>query len=152
MEQLRRWLEEARAAGEPFPENMALATATPDGEPSARMVILRGRDEGLVFFTDFTSAKGSDLAVNPRAAAILHWLAPVHRQVRVTGSVAKVTDDEADRYWATRPPGSRRSASASQQSTVIASRQALETAVQTMVERYPDDGAVPRPDRWGGFR
>src|SRR5437764_1334301 len=98
------------------------ATAPPDGEPSARMVILRGRDEGLVFFTDFTSAKGGDLAVNPRAAALLHWLAPVHRQVRVTGPVAKVTDDEADRYWATRPPGSRRSASASHQSTVVASR------------------------------
>src|SRR5262245_4506275 len=84
MEQLRRWQDEARAAGEPFPDEMVLATADGGGGPSARMVILRGRDHGLVFFTDFSSAKGADLAANPRAAAILHWHVPVHRQVRVT--------------------------------------------------------------------
>jgi len=152
MAQLGRWLDEARAAGEPFPDELALATASPAAEPSARMVILRGRDHGLVFFTDFTSAKGQDLTANPRAAAILHWHVPVHRQVRLTGAVAKVAAAEADRYWATRPPGARHSASASHQSAVVASRQALEDAAATIAKQYPDDAAVPRPDRWGGFR
>jgi pyridoxamine 5'-phosphate oxidase len=152
MRQVRRWLDEARAGGEPFPDEMAVATATPEGVPSARMVIPRGYDDGLVFFTDFTSQKGRELTANPVAAAILHWHAPVHRQVRVSGPVTPVTDAEADRYWDTRPPGSRRSAVSSHQSTVVASRARLEETARDVAAQYPDDSAVPRPERWSGFR
>jgi pyridoxamine 5'-phosphate oxidase len=150
--QLGRWLQEARDAGARLPEAMTLATASPEGSPSARMVLLRGLDDGLVFFTDYESAKGNELWVNPRAAAVLHWHVPRHRQIRVTGHVTRVTDAESDAYWATRPPGARRSASASHQSRVIASRAALEERVAELERRYPDDALVPRPERWGGFR
>jgi pyridoxamine 5'-phosphate oxidase len=152
MEQLRRWLVEARDCAEPYPYEMAVATSTVEGVPSARMVILRGHDDGLVFFTDFTSQKGRELLANPVAAAVLHWHAPVHRQVRVSGAVAPVADAEADTYWATRPPGSRRSAVSSHQSAVVVSREVLEDAAGAVGERYPDDDAVPRPERWSGFR
>jgi pyridoxamine 5'-phosphate oxidase len=131
---------------------MAVATSTVDGVPSARMVILRGQDDGLVFFTDFISQKGRELVANPVAAAILHWHSPVHRQVRVTGAVAPVADAEADRYWASRPPGSRRSAVSSLQSTVVGSREDVEDAARAIAARYPDDEGVPRPERWSGFR
>ena len=87
LRQLAAWLEDARRAGEPMPEAMTIATATADGMPSARMVILRGVSPGLVFFTDVTSDKGAELAANPRAAAVLHWLRPAHRQVRAAGPV-----------------------------------------------------------------
>ena len=150
--QLTRWLDEARAAGQELPEAMALATATPDGAPSNRFVLLRGLDHGLVFFTDYESDKAAELEANPRAAAVLNWQMPAHRQVRVIGSVARVTDEESDRYWSTRPPGSRRSAAASHQSRVIPSRAALEAQVADLASRYPNDGDVPRPTRWGGYR
>src|SRR5438128_11514535 len=97
--QLAAWLDAARDAGQPMPEAMTLATATPHGAPSARMVILRGLDRGLVFFTDLVSDKAVELTANPRAAAVLHWLVPEHRQVRVAGGVERVSDQEADRYW-----------------------------------------------------
>jgi Pyridoxamine 5'-phosphate oxidase len=114
--QLSRWLDEARAAGQPMPEAMTIATATSDGVPSARLVVLRGLQGGLAFFTDCDSDKGEELAANPRAAAVLHWLAPVHRQVRVTGPAERVSEDEADEYWRTRAPAVRLSAAASRQS------------------------------------
>ena len=150
--QVVRWLEAAREAGEPMPEAMTLATASANGAPSARMVLLRGLDHGFVFFTDYGSDKGRDLAANPRAAAVLHWHLPTHRQVRVTGSVATVSAEESDRYWSTRPPGARRSAAASRQSSVVASRVALEEQVAELARLYPDDSDLPRPDRWGGYR
>jgi pyridoxamine 5'-phosphate oxidase len=152
LRQLASWLEAARCAGELQPESMALATASRDGKPSVRMVIMRGLDTGLVFFTDGESEKGTDLDANPLATALFHWWLPVHRQVRVTGPVVHTTDGESDRYWATRPAGSRRSAVASHQSRVVPSREFLETAVAEVETRFPDEGAIARPGRWGGFR
>jgi len=152
LRQLSRWLDAAREAGEELPDAMALATATADGQPSARVVLLRGLDHGLVFFTDYESDKAAELEANPRAAAVFNWLVPAHRQVRATGPVERVSDVESDRYWLTRPPGSRRSAAASHQSKVIPSRAALEEQVAAIAERYPNDADVPRPPRWGGYR
>ena len=152
LQQLSRWLDAARDAGQELPEAMTVATATPDAQPSARVVLLRGLDHGLVFFTDYESDKAAELEANPRAAAVFNWLVPAHRQVRATGVVQRVSDDESDRYWLTRPPGSRRSAAASHQSKVIPSRAALEEQVAAIAERYPNDADVPRPPRWGGYR
>ena len=152
LRQVSRWLDAAREAGEELPDAMALATATADGQPSARVVLLRGLDHGLVFFTDYESDKAAELEANPRAAAVFNWLVPAHRQVRATGPVQRVSDAESDRYWLTRPPGSRRSAAASHQSKVIPSRAALEEQVAAIAERYPNDADVPRPPRWGGYR
>src|SRR5438552_3873126 len=139
LRQISRWLDEARTSGQELPEAMALATATGDGVPSNRYVLLRGLDHGLVFFTDYESDKAADLEVNPRAAAVLNWLVPAHRQVRASGHVERVSDQESDRYWLTRPPGSRRSAAASHQSRVIESRAWLEDRVAEIARRYPDD-------------
>jgi pyridoxamine 5'-phosphate oxidase len=147
LRQLDEWFRAARAAGELMPEAMCLATASRDGRPSARYVLMRGLDDGLVFFTDYGSDKASDLEQNPRAAAVLHWYLPVHRQVRLSGTAARTTAQESDRYWATRPPASRRSAVASHQSSVIAGKQELEDAVAALGDAEPE-----RPDRWGGYR
>jgi pyridoxamine 5'-phosphate oxidase len=152
LRQLSAWLDEARAAGQPMPEAMALASATSDAVPSARMVVLRGVQRGLVFFTDGESDKGAELAANPRAAAVLHWLVPAHRQVRVAGPVERVSEDEADEYWGTRTPAARISAAAWHQSRVVASRAVLQGQVQDELRRYPGGADVPRPRRWGGFR
>jgi len=152
LRQLSIWLNAARAAGQPMPEAMTIATATSDGVPSARLVVLRSLQRGLVFFTDCESDKGTELAANPRAAAVLHWLVPVHRQVRVAGAAERVSEDEADEYWGTRAPAVRLSAAASRQSRVAASRTVLETQARDILARYPSAAAVPRPRRWGGFR
>ena len=145
LRQLAAWLEAARSAGEPMPEAMTIATATADGIPAARVVILRGLQPGLVFFTDLTSDKGAELAANPQAAAVLHWLVPVHRQVRVTGPVEPVSEQEASEYWRTRPAATRRNAAASHQSRVIASQAALRTRVQNLQLRHPAGTDLPRP-------
>ncbi len=151
--QLSRWLESARSAGEPMPEAMAVATATADGRPSARMVLLRGVDHrGLVFYTDRESDKGRDLRANPLAAALFHWLLPVHRQVRVSGAVEEVGDDQSDTYWGWRPPGARRSAVVSHQSEVVADRGVLERRIAELAVAFPDGAGPPRPPRWGGYR
>ena len=147
---IQQWLDEAIAAGVAEPLAMTLATATPDGDVSARMVLLRGLDErGLGFYTNRRSAKGRDLAVNPRAAAVLHWQ-PIGRQVRVSGAVSEVSDEESDAYFAGRPRCSQLSAWASPQSEVIPDRRMLEEAVEVLAVQYPD--AVPRPPWWGGYR
>ena len=123
---------------------MALATATPDGRPSLRMVLLKSADErGFTFFTGYTSRKGLELEANPRAALLFHRPG---LQVRVEGRVERVPAAESDAYWATRPPGSRRSAAASRQSEPIGSRQLLEAAAAAQPEE------PPRPERWGGLR
>jgi len=143
--QLRAWLDEARAAGVELPEAMTLATATPDGAPSARMVLLKDAgDRGLSFFTSYDSRKGTELAGNPRAALVLYWHV-FGRQVRVEGDVERLPEAESDAYFESRPPGSRRSAAASPQSRVIGSREELERAT----EEFGDD--VPRPASWGGY-
>jgi pyridoxamine 5'-phosphate oxidase len=148
LRQLAAWLAAARRAGEPMPEAMTIATATADGIPAARIVILRGLERGLVFFTDLTSDKGAELAANPQAAAVLHWLGPVHRQVRAAGPVEPVSAEEADEYWRTRPAATRRNAAASYQSSVIAGQAALQARVKDL--QLPTD--LSRPERWGGFR
>jgi pyridoxamine 5'-phosphate oxidase len=152
LRQLSLWLEEARAVGQPMPEAMTVATATTDGVPSARLVVLRGLRGGLVFFTDCDSEKGAELAANPRAAAVLHWLQPAHRQVRAAGPAERVSDDEADAYWSARAPAARLSAAASRQSRVVAGRAVLEARARDIAGRHPGGAGLPRPPRWGGFR
>ena len=152
LRQLAAWLDAARTAGQPMPDAMTIASATGDGVPSARLVVLRGLQRGLVFFTDDESDKGAELAANPRAAAVLHWLVPAHRQVRAAGPVEPVSQDEADEYWDARAPAVRLSAAASRQSRVIPSRTVLETQVRDILRRHPDEADIPRPRRWGGFR
>ena len=152
LRQLSLWLEEARAAGQPMPEAMTIATATSEGVPSARLVVLRGLRGGLVFFTDCDSDKGAELAANPQAAAVLHWLQPAHRQVRVAGPTERVGAVEADEYWSSRAPAARISAAASRQSRVLTSRTALEERVRDIARSHPDGTALSRPPRWGGFR
>ena len=152
LRQLAAWLDAARRAGESMPEAMTIATATADGTPAARIVILRGLQLGLAFFTDLTSDKGAELAANPQAAAVLHWLRPVHRQVRVVGPVEPVSEQEASEYWRTRPAATRRNAAASYQSSVIADQAALQELVNDMQLRHPAEADLPRPQRWGGFR
>jgi pyridoxamine 5'-phosphate oxidase len=152
LRQLDQWLAAARAAGAPMPEAMAVASATGDGQPSVRMLILRGLIGGLTFFTDGESDKATELLANPRAAAVFHWLLPVNRQVRVAGPVVAASLEEAERYWASRPPGVRYSAVASHQSRVVESREALEADLAAAMRGYPDELAIPRPTRWTGFR
>lgn len=138
MTQLSLWLEDARRAGEPMPEAMAVSTATAEGRPSSRMVLLRGVDHrGLVFYTDQESEKGQELKTNPFAAVLFHWFKPVHRQIRVTGAVEVVEGSLSDAYWQSRPPASRRSAVASHQSQVIVSREVLEEEVNKLAENSP---------------
>ena len=149
LRQLAAWLEDARNAGEPMPEAMTIATVTADGMPAARMVILRGISPGLVFFTDATSDKGAELAANPRAAAVLHWLRPAHRQVRAAGPVEPAGQEAAREYWLTRPSATRHNVAASHQSRVIPDLAALRARVQDMQLSGAD---IPRPPRWGGFR
>ncbi|MFY9999121.1 MAG: pyridoxamine 5'-phosphate oxidase [Trebonia sp.] len=152
LRQLSVWLDAARAAGQPMPEAMTIASATGDGVPSARLVVLRGLRRGLVFFTDCESDKGAELAANPQAAAVLHWLVPAHRQVRVAGPAERVSQDEGDEYWSTRADAVRLVAAASRQSRVVANRAVLETQVRETLRRHPGGAGVPRPQRWGGFR
>jgi pyridoxamine 5'-phosphate oxidase len=134
------------------PQAMVLATADGDGQPSARTVLLKGFDEhGFEFFTNLDSRKGRELAVNPRASLVFPWYS-LRRQVVVVGSVSALEDERADAYFASRPYGSRVSALASEQSSVIPSRAALEEQRAELERRYPSAGEVPRPPRWSGFR
>ena len=151
LRQLGMWLADARASEAIEPSAMTLATVDAGGHPSARMVLLKALDpRGLVFYTSFDSAKGRDLAANPRAALVLFW-AELERQVRVEGDVEFVTDAEADAYFARRPRQSRLSAAASPQSSVVPDRGWLEARVAELARQHPGDD-VPRPPRWGGYR
>ena len=150
LEQFRSWFAEAGATLE-VPEAMALATATPGGAPSARMVLLKGFDErGLVFFSHYTSRKGRELEANPQAALLFHW-SPLGRQVRVEGRVDHLAGQESDAYFATRPRDAQLGALASRQSEPLGSRADLD---ERLAELKSDlgDGPVPRPPTWGGFR
>ena len=150
LHQFAAWYSQAADAVD-APEAVVLATATASGAPSARMVLLKGFDQrGFVFYTNYFSRKGQEIAQNPRAAMLFHWSA-LGRQVRVEGAVHRIDAAESDAYFKTRPAGSRLSAAASPQSRPVASREELETAVAELASRYPD-GAVPRPDEWGGLR
>jgi pyridoxamine 5'-phosphate oxidase len=148
--QFRRWFEQATQAGLLEPSAMTLATATPDGGPSARMVLLRGFDErGFCFYTNYESRKAAELAANPRAALVFWWDA-LERQVRIEGRVEPTSRAESEAYFASRPPGSQLSAAASPQSRVI-DLATLERRVTELATSLPD-GEVPLPDFWGGYR
>jgi pyridoxamine 5'-phosphate oxidase len=147
---VRGWFEEAAASGLIEAERMALATATPDGRPSVRIVLLKGIDEDAVrFFTNYGSRKGRELDANPRAAATLYWQ-PLSRAVRMEGAVERLAPDASDAYFATRPRGAQIGAWASAQGSVLRDRAELEERVRAVEERFP--GEVPRPDFWGGYR
>jgi pyridoxamine 5'-phosphate oxidase len=151
VELFRTWFAQAAAAEVPEPNAMWLATATPDGRPSARVVLLKGLDEwGFTFFTNYDSRKGRELAANPFASLGFLWK-EIERQVRAEGRVEKVTEAESDSYFAARPVGSRLGAWASDQSGVIPDRGHLDRRYAEYVAKYPD-GRVPRPPHWGGFR
>ncbi|HEX2350541.1 MAG TPA: pyridoxamine 5'-phosphate oxidase [Ktedonobacterales bacterium] len=149
--QFQAWFDAAVAAGHPEPNAMTVATATLDGAPSARMTLLKGLDErGFVFYTNYESRKGAELAANPRAALIFFWVL-LERQVRVEGRVERASAAESDTYFHSRPVGSQVGAAASPQSQVIASRGELEQAYRALEETYAGR-EVPRPAHWGGFR
>jgi pyridoxamine 5'-phosphate oxidase len=149
LDQVLAWYELARAEGVPEPEAAALATATPDGRPSVRMVLIRGIDaRGVVFYTNRESRKGRELAANPWAAVAIHWHG-LQRQIRLEGAAEPVGDAESDAYFATRPHGSQIGAWASEQSAVIPDYETLERRVVEFGTRYPAD--VPRPPFWGGY-
>jgi pyridoxamine 5'-phosphate oxidase len=150
--QFSAWYDEAVAAGILEPEAMTLATATPDGHPSARIVLLRGFDaRGFCFFTNYDSHKGRELAANPHAALVFHWTA-LERQVRIEGRVEKTTEAESDAYFKSRPPKSRIGAWSSPQSDVLPNRAALEDLFAKFQADNPDDTVIPRPPHWGGYR
>jgi pyridoxamine 5'-phosphate oxidase len=149
--QFGHWFEEALKAEVMEPNAMSLATASADGAPSARVVLLKGYDErGFVFFTDYRSRKSEELEANPRAALVFYW-AELDRQVRITGGVSLTTHEESERYFKTRPLGSQLGAWASHQSSVIPGRAALEADLREIEERF-GDGDVPLPAHWGGYR
>jgi pyridoxamine 5'-phosphate oxidase len=148
--QFARWYGEAQAVVKPLPEAVALATATPAGHPSLRMVLLKGFDaHGFVFYTNYRSRKGRELARNPRAALLFYW-GEFERQVRIDGRVEKLMARESDEYFATRPRGSQLSAWASPQSALVAGRGPLERRFAAFARKFPD--AVPCPPHWGGYR
>jgi pyridoxamine 5'-phosphate oxidase len=150
--QFRRWFADAVAAGLHEPSAMTLATATPEGRPSSRIVLLKGVDDrGLVFFTNYESRKGRELAENPRAA-LAFWWPPLGRQVRVEGSVERVTREESEAYFRTRPRASQISAWASRQSAELPGRAPLDARVAELEREYAGGRPIPCPPFWGGLR
>ena len=150
--QFRTWFDEVRAQGvsEQDAISMTLATAGKDEQPSARVVLLKSFDDrGFVFFTNYQSHKGKELAENPRACLLFYW-SRLWRQVRIDGAIEKVTPAESEEYFQSRPLGSKLGAWASNQSEVIASRETLETRFAELQKRFGED--VPRPEHWGGYR
>jgi pyridoxamine 5'-phosphate oxidase len=150
MEQFGRWFDEAMAASLPEPTAVTLATADAEGRPSCRVVLLKGIDHGFVFYTNYASKKGRQLAENPHAALLFFW-PELERQIRIEGIVEQVTQQESAAYFATRPNGSKISAWASQQSSVIASRDVLAARVTQLEQQYAN-AEIPLPPTWGGFR
>lgn len=151
IQQFARWFAEACDAGGGEPNAMTLATASADGIPAARIVLLKGFDErGFVFYSNYESPKGHDLAENPRAALTFYW-APLERQVRILGTAEKVSREESRAYFESRPIGSRLGANLSRQSQVISGREVLEQEFARLEQEHAD-GAVPLPEFWGGYR
>jgi pyridoxamine 5'-phosphate oxidase len=149
--QFGRWFDDAEAADLVEPSAMTLATATAEGVPSARMVLLRGVDQrGFVFYTNYESRKAAELAANPRAALVFWW-GELQRQIRVEGPVERTSQQESAAYFRTRPLGSRLSAWASPQSRVIPGRAVLDQRVAELAAGHPD-GDIPLPPFWGGYR
>lgn len=151
IEQFRLWLDEADREGVYEPNAMVVSTIDPDGAPTIRTVLLRGvSEEGFAFYTDYTSQKGRALAVNPDVAAVFPWYT-LHRQVIIRGRVEKVSEQDSDAYFSTRPRDSRIGAWASDQSQPIESREAFEQKVSDATARFDGVEDVPRPEKWGGF-
>ena len=149
--QFGAWFDEVAQADIREPNAMTLATATPDGRPSARMVLLKGVDaRGFVFYTNYESRKGNELSANPRAALVFFWV-QLERQARVEGRVERVSDEESDLYFASRPEGSQLGAWASQQSATLPDRGPLEARYEELRARY-EGHEIPRPPFWGGYR
>jgi pyridoxamine 5'-phosphate oxidase len=147
----RKWFDAALASGSRLPESMTLATATKDGRPSARVVLLKQIDEaGFVFYTNYRSAKARELEQNPQAALVFYWVG-LDRQVRVEGRVERVSPAESDEYFKTRPRESQLGALASPQSEVIESREVLEASLRELEHRFRDR-EIERPAHWGGYR
>ncbi|MCY3553094.1 MAG: pyridoxamine 5'-phosphate oxidase [Candidatus Poribacteria bacterium] len=150
-EQFERWFADAVDAKLDLPDAMTLATATPQGVPSARMVVLRGFDvRGFCFYTDYGSQKGKELAENPNAAVVFYWR-ELDRQVRSTGIIEKMTSAESDAYFASRPVESQLAVQTERQSIVVDSREHLTEGFQRAEQTYPSD-TIPRPPHWGGYR
>jgi pyridoxamine 5'-phosphate oxidase len=148
--QFARWFQEALNSGLTEPNAMTLATADEQGRPSARILLLKGYDSrGFVFFTNYESRKGRDLAANPCASLLFHWV-ELERQVRIEGRVEKVAPEESDEYYASRPLGSRLGAWASPQSSVLTDRSVLERRLAELERQHADN--PPRPRHWGGYR
>jgi pyridoxamine 5'-phosphate oxidase len=148
--QFARWFADAVGAGLPEPNAMTVATSSAGGRPSARTVLLKGFDErGVVFFTNYESRKGRDLAENPRACLLFPWH-PIRRQVRVEGRAVRLSREDSAAYFHSRPYGSRIGAWASRQSAVVRSREEMEARYAELADRWPED--PPVPDFWGGFR
>jgi len=150
--QFRIWLDEVRAGGVPEQDviSMTLGTASKDGQPSARIVLLKSFDDlGFVFYTNYHSRKGKELSDNPRACLLFYW-PQLWRQVRVEGDIEKVSTAESEAYFQSRPLGSRLGAWASNQSEVVETREVLETRFAELEKRFGED--VPRPEHWGGYR
>lgn len=151
IQQFKRWLREAISAHLPEPNAMTVATADRAGRPYARAMLLKDCDaDGFVFFSNFLSDKGRQLAENPQAALVFLWL-ELERQVRIEGAVAPIPADESERYFRSRPRESRLGALASHQSQVVASREILDNRFQQLAGQYPDDN-IPMPEHWGGYR
>jgi pyridoxamine 5'-phosphate oxidase len=147
---VREWLDHAVESGLAEPNAMVVSTVGPDGAPSSRLVLCKGLDErGPVFFTNYSSRKGRELAAQPAVSLLFPWHS-LGRQVRIEGAASQVSPEESDDYFASRPRGAQLSAWASQQSEVVESRDVLEQRVRDLDQRYPD--VVPRPAHWGGFR
>ncbi len=152
MRQFEQWLSEVRTTDQIEPTAMNIATATDAGDISSRMVLLKAVDSsGFSFFTNYDSQKSQDLAANANAA-LCFWWSSLERQVRVQGEVVKVSEQESDKYFNSRPRGSRIGAIASQQSQVIASSEILEQQVESVTLQYQDQDDIPRPEYWGGYR
>ncbi len=149
--QFQGWFDAANAADVPEPNAMVVATASAEGRPSSRVVLMRGFDpKGFVFYTNYESRKGNDLAANPYASCVWFWQG-MERQIRVEGSVEKVDPAESDDYWRGRPRNSKLGAWVSDQSQAVESRRALETELEGLKQRFPGE-EIPRPPHWGGFR
>ncbi len=148
--QFERWFKDALAAQLPLANAMTLATVSPEGAPDARVVLLKGVEGGgFVFYTNYLSRKGRQLAANPQACLVFFWT-QLERQVRIEGHVTKVTTEESDKYFSSRPAGARLSACASAQSDVVAGRSFLESEIKKIKAQHDDN--PPRPAHWGGYR
>ncbi len=151
MEQVRRWVADAQAAGVPEWDAMMVATADASGAPSARMVLLRGiEDAGFRFYSNYASRKATELSVNSRAALVIYWREQ-QRQIRAIGSVSQLTPEESLDYWSRRPRSSQLSAWASYQSAPIDNRTTLEEEVTKIEQQFSDQDEIPRPSFWGGY-